>query len=190
MDTVTEDPVPGIDAPNYGAEAVAAQAEGQPIPPITTTEPLNELAARVAEPPPANSRQVGGSHYTSGGGWQHWDLVHLLKMDYYTGQITRYLSRAHKKNGRQDYAKAVHYMDKRRELGLPVFLAPALMDDPSGGPGRFSVSTVLWDFCEAQKMPSMARSAFTYLMLGNEAMAYEAAVWCNDHWTATDGVPA
>lgn len=178
-ETGIENPVLGHDAPNYGRQAV-----GEPLAPRTeTTEPLRELAAHFDDVPSANSRQVGGSHYTSGGGWQHWDLVHLLGMDYFTAQITRYLSRAHKKNGRQDYSKAVHYMDKRRELRLPIYLAPGYIDDPQGGPGRFSVTTILYDFCEAQGMPSMARSAFTYLMLGNEVMAYEAAEWSAAHWT-------
>lgn len=62
----------------------------------------------------ANDKQVGGEHYA--GEYQHWDLVADLSMNYYQGNASKYITRAYKKNGRQDLEKAVHYMQKAVEL--------------------------------------------------------------------------
>lgn len=63
----------------------------------------------------ANDRQVGGDHYKSGGE-EHWDRVHRLGLDYFQGQITKYVERWKKKNGVQDLEKARHFLDKYIEL--------------------------------------------------------------------------
>jgi hypothetical protein len=63
----------------------------------------------------ANDRQVGGSHYKTGG-LQHWDLVEMFGWDYFQGQITKYLMRWRKKNGLEDLEKARHYLDKYIEV--------------------------------------------------------------------------
>ena len=52
----------------------------------------------------ANERQVGGQHY--GAEIQHWDFVASQGMDYFQGQITKYVTRWKKKNGLQDLEKA------------------------------------------------------------------------------------
>lgn len=65
------------------------------------------METRIAQP---NSRQVGGQHYIAE--YQHWDLVCDANMGYFEGQISKYLSRWRKKNGAEDVAKALHYMDK------------------------------------------------------------------------------
>jgi hypothetical protein len=62
-----------------------------------------------------NSRQVGGSHYQTGD-LQHWDVVCELKTHYLPAQITRYLTRAHRKNKLQDLEKALHYSQKLVEV--------------------------------------------------------------------------
>lgn len=149
--------------PNYGAEGVReALAEAHPL-------DFHDGSAKrgrriLAEPKAgANDRQVGGSHYA--GKLQHWDLVVPLRMDYFIAQTTRYLSRAHKKNGREDYAKAVHYMDKRSELPLDFYSFPNLDQD------------AIWDFCTEQQMPIMAGRAFFALLMGRPADAREAAEW-------------
>lgn len=64
---------------------------------------------------PANERQVGGDHYKTEG-LQHWDIVHMFGLDYFQGQITKYLFRWRKKNGLEDLEKARHYLDKYIEL--------------------------------------------------------------------------
>lgn len=63
----------------------------------------------------ANERQVGGTHYKTGGE-EHWDRVHRLGLDYFQGQITKYVERWKLKNGVQDLEKARHFLDKYIEL--------------------------------------------------------------------------
>ena len=62
----------------------------------------------------ANEIQVGGTHYKAP--YQHWDLVANLKLDYFEAQVTKYVTRHAKKNGKQDLEKAVHYAQKAKEL--------------------------------------------------------------------------
>lgn len=62
--------------------------------------------------PKANEHQVGGSHYASPTGVQHWDVVVMLKLDYFQGQITKYTIRWRKKGGLDDLHKARHFLDK------------------------------------------------------------------------------
>lgn len=66
----------------------------------------------------ANERQVGGTHYKSGGE-EHWDRVARLGLDYFQAQITKYVERCWKKNGVQDLEKARHFLDKYIELNTP-----------------------------------------------------------------------
>lgn len=72
----------------------------------------------------ANTRQVGGTHYKTGGE-EHWDRVHRLELDYFQGQITKYVERCWKKNGLQDLEKARHFLDKYIELHGGVVKAEA-----------------------------------------------------------------
>lgn len=58
----------------------------------------------------ANERQEGGNHYRSP--IQHWDYVIANKLDYFQGQITKYVTRWKLKNGLQDLYKARHFLDK------------------------------------------------------------------------------
>jgi Protein of unknwon function (DUF3310) len=62
----------------------------------------------------ATTRQVGGQHYSAE--FQHWDLVWRLKLGYFPGQITKYVSRWRKKNGAQDLEKARHFTEKYQQL--------------------------------------------------------------------------
>jgi hypothetical protein len=63
----------------------------------------------------ANERQVGGTHYKTGGE-EHWDRVYRLGLDYFQAQITKYVERCWKKNGVQDLEKARHFLDKYIEI--------------------------------------------------------------------------
>lgn len=65
-----------------------------------------------------NKIQIGGSHYKTGGE-EHWDRVNRLDLDYFQGQITKYVERWKKKNGVQDLEKARHFLDKYLELNTP-----------------------------------------------------------------------
>jgi len=62
----------------------------------------------------ANKTQVGGSHYKSK--IEHWDFVVANDLNYFEGQITKYVARARKKNGRQDLLKAKHFLEKYLEV--------------------------------------------------------------------------
>lgn len=63
---------------------------------------------------PANSRQVGGSHYARA--IQHWDFAASNGYDYLLGQVTKYLFRWRDKNGLQDVEKAAHFLQKAGEI--------------------------------------------------------------------------
>ncbi len=63
----------------------------------------------------ANDKQVGGEHYKSKNGLQHWDLVEMFNLGYLIGCATKYLFRWRNKNGVEDLRKAVHYIEKQIE---------------------------------------------------------------------------
>lgn len=64
----------------------------------------------------ANDKQVGGEHYKEPKGVQHWDFATQHNMDYFQGQITKYICRWKKKNGIQDLEKAQHFLEKYIEV--------------------------------------------------------------------------
>jgi len=65
--------------------------------------------------PKANDKQVGGSHYQTVP-LQHWDVVAIFALDYYQGNISKYLFRWRDKGGLEDLKKARHYLDKYIEI--------------------------------------------------------------------------
>ena len=69
----------------------------------------------------ANDKQVAGSHYKTMTPDipQHWDIVALHNLDYFQGQITKYVMRWKNKNGIQDLQKALHFLEKYIELSSP-----------------------------------------------------------------------
>ena len=70
----------------------------------------------------ANDRQVGGTHY--GEDYQHWDFAIDTRMPYIEGQITKYVDRHGRKNGRQDLEKAKHFAEKLFEAATTGAVAP------------------------------------------------------------------
>lgn len=86
----------------------------------------------------ANERQVGGSHYKRPGIVEHWDIVAQHQLDYFQGQITKYVMRWRDKGGLQDLEKAQHFLEKYIELakaeGASLFerYAPDLEAGPTG----------------------------------------------------------
>jgi hypothetical protein len=52
----------------------------------------------------ANERQVEGDHYKTS--IEHWDWVYANDLDYFQGQITKYIFRWKKKNGLKDLQKS------------------------------------------------------------------------------------
>ena len=79
----------------------------------------------------ANERQVGGEHYKVGGE-EHWDRVARLGLDYFQGQITKYVERWKLKGGVEDLRKAALFLQKYIEV---VEALQARADDGSE-PGR------------------------------------------------------
>lgn len=83
----------------------------------------------------ANETQVAGSHYRSK--IQHWDYVYANDLDYFQGQITKYVSRWRKKGGINDLMKAKHFLDKYLELAPGILAMDA--DDKSSDPTQWAV---------------------------------------------------
>lgn len=63
----------------------------------------------------ANKRQVGGNHYRKMV-LEHWDIVVLNSLDYFQGNITKYVMRWRDKGGIADLEKAKHYIEKYIEI--------------------------------------------------------------------------
>lgn len=82
----------------------------------------------------ANDRQVGGSHYKHEGAVEHWDIVAQWNLDYFQGQITKYVMRWRQKGGIQDLEKARHFLEKYIEIETLRGIDRAL-----GGDGSVSV---------------------------------------------------
>ncbi|CAN0296744.1 unnamed protein product, partial [Chrysoparadoxa australica] len=51
--------------------------------------------------------QVGGNHYETEDGYEHWDWVVDGEIGYLAGNATKYISRWRKKNGLLDLQKAI-----------------------------------------------------------------------------------
>lgn len=63
----------------------------------------------------ANNRQVAGNHYSAP--MQHWDFVVANDLNYFEGQITKYVTRCRKKGQTvQDLEKAKHFLEKYIEI--------------------------------------------------------------------------
>lgn len=60
-----------------------------------------------------NEMQVDGDHYMKLE-YQHWDFVNDMNLDYFYGNITKYLSRSKEDS---DIEKAIHYLRKAQSLG-------------------------------------------------------------------------
>jgi hypothetical protein len=65
--------------------------------------------------PEANaSKQIGGNHY-SDKPIEPWKYITANKLDYYEGNVLKYVTRHHTKNGIQDIEKAIHYLTYMRD---------------------------------------------------------------------------
>lgn len=62
----------------------------------------------------ARDIQVGGQHYKVKA-MQPWDIIDAWGLDFYAGNVLKYLLRAKYKNGIEDLKKARHYLDKMIE---------------------------------------------------------------------------
>lgn len=64
-----------------------------------------------------NEYQVGGNHYKQM--IQHWDIVAMLRANYFIGCATKYMSRFERKNGAEDLEKAAHFITKAATINAP-----------------------------------------------------------------------
>ena len=55
------------------------------------------------------NQQVGGNHY-KGKPYQPWDIIDTWELNYYEGNVLKYLLRWRYKNGVEDLKKAQHYL--------------------------------------------------------------------------------
>ena len=60
--------------------------------------------------------QVGGSHYKNMR-FQPIELISLLGLDFFQGNVLKYVSRHHEKGGREDLDKARHYCQLAMSYG-------------------------------------------------------------------------
>lgn len=60
--------------------------------------------------------QVGGSHYKNMR-FQPIELIGLLSLDFFQGNVVKYVARHHKKGGREDLDKARHYCQLAMSYG-------------------------------------------------------------------------
>ena len=77
-----------------------------------------------------NDMQVGGTHYKNP--IQHWDFVASNNLDYFQGQITKYVARWKNKGGMQDLLKARHFLDKYIDLQKTVGPKGGIEEHPRG----------------------------------------------------------
>jgi len=97
---------------------------------------LEDQIRRMKEGVRANEQQVGGDHYKKHGDRQHWDVVHHFNLDYFQGQITKYVMRWRDKGGVNDLRKARHFLDKYIELASEEIVVRDVENDGSEpGPG-------------------------------------------------------
>lgn len=61
-------------------------------------------------------KQVGGSHYQTESGLQHWDYMCAGHVEYLEGCASGYICRWRRKNGIEDLKKALSFMEKRLEI--------------------------------------------------------------------------
>lgn len=93
----------------------------------------------------ANTTQVGGEHYRAAP-FQHWDLAAHLKLGYFEGQITKYITRHPRKNGAQDALKALHFTVKLAELASTGGWQPAHL---------YPTQAMLQDYAESNRLSAM-----------------------------------
>lgn len=76
-------------------------------------------------------KQVGGDHYKKHIGMQVWDIVDEYDLNFYEGNMLKYLLRKKERGNRiEDLQKLIHYAEKEIEgVGLLEFLNDTRLDD-------------------------------------------------------------
>lgn len=93
-----------------GCEAVAYESFGSnPMILLNTKEQVKE------NPASALDKQVSGNHYKDCG-IQPIEYIHANDLDYFQGNVVKYVTRHRDKNGKADIEKAIHYLELILEL--------------------------------------------------------------------------
>ena len=56
------------------------------------------------------AKQVGGDHYKQTT-LQPWDVISAWSLDPWSANVVKYIQRFHRKNGKEDLQKALHYLE-------------------------------------------------------------------------------
>lgn len=128
----------------------------------------------------ANDRQVAGNHYQTGG-LQHWDVVQIFDLDYFQGQITKYLFRWKKKHDTpaerlDDLKKAAHFLEKYIEIAENAVPATTIL--------AYGVPCLV----RTQDLAPSAYLGFTYEG-GDKVNDYFRCRACRDFIVRKTGVP-
>ena len=114
-----------------------------------------------------NSTQVGGDHYKTAE-TQHWDVMADYHVHYLCANATKYIVRARRKNGAQDYEKALHYIEKAIDwLGVPAETSSSWRLMPHDVPVK-----VVYELAQAYQL-SEDEIDVLFLLLSDSATARE-----------------
>lgn len=105
----------------------------------------------------ANERQHGGDHYGTSE-YQHWDWVTDCKLNYLLGCASKYVYRRKGEDRVLELEKAVHYLDKAAEQGVPGSIV-------------LNRATCFWLFVTRNNVTMIDAAILWYIMEGavNEA---------------------
>ncbi len=69
-------------------------------------EGVNQLLPKYSN----QAKQVGGDHYKQTT-LQPWDVISAWSLDPWSANVVKYIQRFHRKNGKEDLQKALHYLE-------------------------------------------------------------------------------
>lgn len=72
-------------------------------------EVLSDYEAGMEDSGDVLAKQVGGDHYKRA--HQPWEIIEEWELDYWAGNVVKYILRYKYKNGVEDLEKARHYLD-------------------------------------------------------------------------------
>lgn len=102
--------------------------------------------------------QVGGNHY-KGLRMQPAELIAKLNLDFFAGNIIKYVTRYKGKNGEEDLKKAIHYCNLRIDLLNKVNVVYDSQQEQA--------LTLVGEYCVVNKLNEYVYCAFIKLMKGN-----------------------
>jgi hypothetical protein len=129
-----------------------------------------------------NDIQIGGAHYRTNHGLQHWDLIDKYNVGYLEGVATKYLTRHRRKDGLRDVQKCLHFIQKlascRRDMPyaeqsarMPRVPYPVIADylrDNACGPRESEAITLLLTW-RATSSLSLAEEIVKQICVGYDA---------------------